>query len=241
MAILPILLSLVVGVTAGVLRRGRLDAMARTRVRHLELLAVALGAAFFVEVTDVGPTAAIAVLGLGAGLTFTVVNVHLVGMAIVSIGVCANLSAVALNGAMPVRPEALVEAEMVTVDELDRVTLDGARELSDETTLLPALGDTYPVRWTGQVLSIGDLIMLVGVADVVANLMLQRRRRRLPAGALASLEALGLHEEPDGTIELRDPVGPPTVIDLRDTPPTDDPAGEDQPAPASTTASPAHD
>ena len=59
--------------------------------------------------------------------------------------------------------------------------------------------------------------MMVGLADVVANLMLQRRRRRLHPSALPVLEALGWHEDVDPfadtgvvTIDLRD------EIDLRE-------------------------
>lgn len=218
---MPISLSLIAGVVIGIARRGRLAAVARTRVRHLELLVVALAASLIVDLFDVGGAGAIALVGLVGGLAFAIVNVHLVGMAVVGIGVSSNLLVVALNGGMPVRPEALVEAEMVTVDELDRVSLTGARVLADDDTVLGGLGDTFPVRWTGQVVSIGDLIMLVGVTDVVANLFLQRRRRRLPAGGDAALGAFGWPADPED---------PPETIDLTD-----------QPASANTTTSPVHD
>ncbi|MEQ8841167.1 MAG: DUF5317 family protein [Acidimicrobiales bacterium] len=208
MALAPILLAVCAGLVVGLVRRGRLTAIARTRIRHPEFLAVAIGASLFVDLTEAGPSGAIAVLGLLGGLAFAIVNLHLVGMTVIVVGIAANLLPVALNGAMPVRPEALVEAEMVTVDELDRVSLTGARELADDDTVLAGLGDTFPVRWTNQVVSIGDLIMMVGLADLVANLMLQRRRRRLHPSALPALEALGWHEEIDLTVEQ-------STIDLR--------------------------
>lgn len=208
---MPIILAVAIGLVIGFLRRGRLAAIARTRLRHPEFLVVAIGASLFVDFTDAGPSAAIALVGLVGGLAFAIVNVHLAGMTVIAVGIVANLVPIALNGAMPVRPEALVEAEMVTFDELPRVTLNGARELSDDDTFLPALGDTFPIRWTNQVVSIGDLIMMVGLADVVANLMLQRRRRRLHPSTLPALEAMGWHEEIDLTAAPR-----PAVIDLRD-------------------------
>lgn len=219
---LPILLAVLAGVAFGFLRRGRLGAIARTRVRHPEFLLIAIGASLFVDLVDLESTAmttSIAVIGLLAGVFFAALNIHIVGMAIITIGVALNLLPVAFNGAMPVRPEALVEAEMVTVDELDRVSLNGARELETDDTVLAFLGDTFPVRWTNQVVSIGDIIMIVGLADVVANLMLQRRRRKLPVSALPALEAMGWHEEridltgdPVEPIDLRDPA----AVDLRD-------------------------
>lgn len=208
-----------IGLVVGALRHGRLVAIARTRIRRPEFLVVAIAASLFVDLTDTGPSAAIALLGLVSGLAFAVVNVHLAGMTVIAIGIALNLLPIALNGAMPVRPEALVEAEMVTAEELPRVTLNGARELSDDSTILGVLGDTFPVRWTNQVVSIGDLIMMVGLAALVANLTLQRRRPRLHPSALPALEAMGWHEEIDLTNEAGTGV---VTIDLREPVDTDE-------------------
>jgi uncharacterized protein DUF5317 len=242
-ATLPILLAIMAGLTVGAARRGRLRAIALTRIRHPEFLAVAIVGSLFVEVSGAGPSGTIALVGLIAGLAFAVVNLHLTGMAIVAVGITANLVPVALNGAMPVRPEALVEAEMITIDELDRVTLDGARELETDSTLLGILGDTYPVRPTGQVVSLGDLIMMVGLADVIANLMLQRRRHRLPPGALATLTSQGWIDDDSidldanvSQIDLREDV----LADLRHAA-TIDLVDRPQPASPSSSTSPVHD
>jgi hypothetical protein len=224
----PIIVAILAGLAFGGFRRGRLRALARTRVRRPEFLAIALGCILFVDATGAGPSGSIALVGLMGGLAFAVTNVHLAGMAVIAVGIMANLLPVGLNGAMPVRGEALVEAEMVTADELERVTLPGAREFQTDATILPALGDTYPVRFTGQAVSLGDIIMMVGLADVVANLMLQRRRRRLPPSAMPSLAAFGWHETPDG-LDLRDiEIRHPDLIDLRD---DLEAAREDEPQP----------
>lgn len=226
MAVAPTLIAVCVGLIIGFLRRGRLASIARTRIRHPEFLAVAIAASLFIDASDAGPSGTIALVGFIGGLAFAIVNLHLAGMTVIAVGITANLLPIALNGAMPVRPEALVEAEMVTAEELPRVSLSGARELSDDSTMLAVLGDTFPVRWTGQVVSIGDLIMMVGLADVVSNLMLQRRRRRLHPSAIPALEALGWHEDPDlitdtgvVTIDLREEVDlrEQVVISLVDT------------------------
>lgn len=203
MAFAPIVVALIVGLFVGVLRRGTFRALARTRIGRPELLLVALVAGALTESTDIRGAGVITLVGLLAGLAFAAVNFHLVGMPIIAIGVAANLVPVAANGAMPVRADALVEAEMVDVDDLDRVRLTGARELVDDQTIAGFLGDTLPVRWTGQVLSIGDLIMLIGLADVTANLMLQRPRRRdRPAG----LDLTAPEHQPDRLITTASPV-----------------------------------
>lgn len=238
MALLPIILAVLAGIVFGLARAGRFSAIARAQLRHAEFLAVAIVCSIYVNATSYGPSVAIAVVGLVGALAFTVVNVHLAGMAIIAVGVIFNLAPVGLNGAMPVRAGALVEAEMIAIDEVDRVSLTGARELESSDTNLPWLGDTYPVRWTNQVVSLGDIIMLVGLADVVANLMLtrRRRRRRLPPSALASLEALGWNED---ELDLTgDPIDLQTLIDLRNAVDLRDQPVE---ASSSSTASPVHD
>ncbi len=242
MTFAPIVLAVVIGLLVGVARRGRLISIARTRLRHPEFLVVAVASSVVVDATDIGSPGAIALVGLIAGLAFASVNAHLTGMAVIAIGLTANLIPVALNGAMPVRPEALVEAEMVTLEELGRVSLTGARELADDTTTLEVLGDTIPVRFTGQVVSIGDLIMMVGLADLVTHLMLQRRRRRVPPSALASLAALGWHEGPEeegAIVDLSAPRPISPTVDLTES--ASRPLPSLQPAAARTTASPVQD
>lgn len=186
MAVVPILIAVVIGLVAGFLRKGRLRAMAHTRLRSRLLLAVALASAVVLDVVDVPRPAIWAIVGLASGLAFAGRNLHLVGMSIVAVGLAANLVPIVVNGAMPVRPDALVAADMVGSDDLDRVVLDGARELADDDTRLDFMGDVIPVALTGQVLSFGDLIILVGLADVVANLMLRRGRRPTSVESLAS-------------------------------------------------------
>jgi hypothetical protein len=230
-AVAPIALALVIGLAAGLVRRGRFSALARTRLRAVPLLLAALVCGLIVDGIDVPRPGIWAVVGLVAGLAFAARNLHLVGMAVVGVGLALNLLPVAVNGAMPVRADALVEAGMVDEADLDRVSLEGAREIAGPDTRLDSLGDIVPIAFTGQVLSFGDLIMLVGLADVVANLMLQRRSRRLPTGAVKSLASLGWNESTPadgGLIDLDEPVAAPTLAF----------AGQES---AMTSASPVHD
>ena len=159
-----------------------------------------------VEHLDLPAPGWIALGSLVMALAFAFRNIRLAGMAVVSVGIIANLVPLVLNGATPVRPEALVEAGMVDAADLDRVTLSGPYELSDADTSLASLGDTIPLSFAKQVVSFGDLIILVGIADVLANLLARRRQPAVPLSALASLEAFGWHEaeEASGSIvELR--------------------------------------
>ncbi|MEM9465885.1 MAG: DUF5317 family protein [Actinomycetota bacterium] len=204
MAFAPLVLAIIIGLVVGVARRGRLRAVAGTRVASLPLFVVAVAVGIAVDRVDLPGSGWWALVGLIAALAFVVRNLMLVGMAVIGVGIIANLVPIALNGATPVRGEALVDAGMIAADEIDRVVLSGPREIADDTTALAWLGDTIPLAVADQVVSFGDLIILVGVADVIANLMVRRRRRRLPASALASLEAFGWHETEESLGSLID-------------------------------------
>jgi Family of unknown function (DUF5317) len=207
----PIAIAILIGLVAGAMGRGRLTTLARVHLSRFWLLAVAVGCALGADLIDLPVPAVFAVAGLLAGIGFAASNLLIPGMAVVGIGVAINLAPVALNGAMPVRAEALVDAHIVAASDLDRVELSGARELADSDTILEILGDVIPLSPFGQVMSFGDLIVLVGLADVVANLMRARRPRRLPHGAAATLIALGWEMPPDDDIfiDLRASLGEP--------------------------------
>jgi hypothetical protein len=205
----PIAVAILIGLVAGALRRGRLVSLTRTRLRRPLLLAIAVICALAADVLDVPSPAIFAFVGLLAGIAFAGSNLLMPGMVVVGIGVAVNLLPVALNGAMPVRADALIDAGIVAEADLDRVVLRGARELADSETSLEILGDVIPVPQVDQVMSFGDLIVLIGLTDVIANLMRVRRPLRLPRGARPSLEALGWDVPPDDDIfiDLRDSLG----------------------------------
>lgn len=194
MAFAPLVLAVIIGFAAGLIRRGRLRSILGVRIVSLPLLALAIGIGFATDQFDLPQPGWWAFAGLVAALIFTIRNLMIVGMAVIGVGIIVNLVPIVLNGATPVRAEALVEAGMVETGDLDRVVVSGARAIADEDTRLGWLGDTIPIAVADQVVSFGDLIMLIGVANTIANLMLRRRRRHLPSSALASLEAFGWHE-----------------------------------------------
>ena len=194
MTFAPLVLAVIIGFAAGLIRRGRLRSILGVRIASLPLLALAVGIGFATDQFDLPQPGWWAFAGLVAALIFTIRNLMIVGMAVIGVGIIVNLVPIVLNGATPVRAEALVEAGLVETGDLDRVVVSGARAIADEDTRLGWLGDTIPIAVADQVVSFGDLIMLIGVANTIANLMLRRRRRHLPSSALASLEAFGWHE-----------------------------------------------
>lgn len=174
--------AVLVGLLVGYLRGGRLDHMGRRPVAAWPLLfaGVALqllaGRIFGAWATAPLVLASYAVLVLFAGA-----NLQLVGMTVVSIGMAANATVIALNGAMPVRPSAVVAAGLAAPDEAARLEGDAKRRPERQGDRMVVLADIIPVRPLREVVSFGDLVIAVGVADVIYNLMRPPRRRRRPA------------------------------------------------------------
>lgn len=176
------LLSLVVlaGLAAGLARPALGAHTPRPRLTRLWLLVAGAAANATSLVLD-GPAA---VLSLSASLVlllaFAAANRHLTGVAVMGLGLLANLAPVALDGGMPVRPGALVQAGIVEQDDLPTTELSGARHLETDDDGLGALGDALPIRPLREVLSFGDLIVVVGAGDAMRELA---RRRARPHGA----------------------------------------------------------
>jgi hypothetical protein len=118
----------------------------------------------------------LAVASLAGLVSFSVANLHLIGMGVMTIGLGVNLFAIMANGGMPVSAHALVAAKIVNADEVAHVELRGARHLESPFDAITVLGDIIPMR--RQVVSFGDLIIAVATADVVAHLARRQRRRQ---------------------------------------------------------------
>ena len=205
-AVAPIAAFAAIGLVAGGVRRGRLGWMVKNRPRLWGLAAAALAAtavgdAFGAgvsgfEVAGITAPAVLALIGMGAGLAFVASNLAMGGMAVVGVGIAANLAALVANRATPVRAGALVEARIVDPADVDRAVLGGPREIADSGTVLEILGDVIPVPELGLVVSFGDLIVLVGLAAVISNLMRHRPAGVLPRSAEQALAALSWAPSP---------------------------------------------
>lgn len=217
-----------VGLVAGGLRRGRLAWMAKNRPRLWGLAAAAVaataagdafgGGGFGFEIAGIPGPAVLALIGMGAGLAFVTANLAVGGMAVVGVGIAANLAALVTNRATPVRAGALVEARIVDPAVISRAVLGGPREIADSGTVLEILGDVIPVPQLGLVVSFGDLIVLVGLAAVIHNLMRRRPAGALPRGAEQVLAALSWNPTPptaEPALAMTPSPTPPTVQPVR--------------------------
>jgi hypothetical protein len=207
----------VAGALAGrrLLRPLRYRHLGSPRLRWLPLLAAGVALAVAADRLDGGTAVVVAGVGHAVLVAGVLANAHLVGTGVLAVGIALNLASLTLDGGMPVRRGALVHAGVLDAADVPGATVSGPRHLERGDDLLPVLGDVLPVAALGTVVSFGDLIVVVGMADIAAHAARPRRRR--------------------SDVE-------PGVLDLRGVAPSDDvPGPATAQRSARSSASPVHD
>ena len=163
------------GCVIGRLRGGSLSGLISARFNRPGLLVFGITTVLVLNL--IGPAFPLlwAILGSLAFFWFGLRNLHITGMIVLMIGMLLNLAPVLANGAMPVSDLALVSVG--DVSESGAANISGLRESTDTATSLSAFGDVIPVPIFNTVVSLGDIIILVALADIAANLFLKSRRR----------------------------------------------------------------
>ena len=165
-------LALVAGAVIGLATGGRPRFVVQHKIRAAWLVVIGFGLQVVSGRIDHVTLATLAVLmGTVSLLAFAVLNPSLTGIGVVAVGVAANALVIGLNDGMPVHPAAVVAAGIASpaqVPALDYGTRHRQEQPSDR---LQFLDDRIPLPVFHEVLSFGDLILAVGVADAVAHLL----------------------------------------------------------------------
>ncbi len=181
---------LFIALTMAVLRGGRLTNLGDIELRAWWLLLVALGlqvGTTWLPATDWAEGLGLAMVLISYGLLMVLVllNRHRTGMWLAGLGVLMNFTVIALNGGMPVLAEAAEVASGFTVTEPD---LSGSFKhiILDSGSRLTLLADVIPLRLgsLGQVISLGDVFLAVGLGRFLEQ-ELRRPRRYFKRGAHA--------------------------------------------------------
>jgi hypothetical protein len=164
--VLTLLVAGGVAALAGKMRGGSLEFLAATRLAWLPLLWTALVLqilpALWLELSDTSALVVVVISNLLL-IAFLLLNRGLPGVGLMAAGLLLNLIVIAANQAMPVSQ---------TASDIAGVTHSPtAAELKHEpmrpSTVLPWLGDVIPLPRLGEVLSVGDLLLVVGIARLV--------------------------------------------------------------------------
>ncbi len=213
-------LALVLAVGIGLLRSGTLAGLARLRLKSVWLVPLAVAVQLYAIFAPAGPaplerwhlpwTSSYvwygwpAVLVTGSTLLLAIVivrNLSVPGMRLVAAGVACNLLVIVANGGlMPVAPQSLVAARLI--EHADAVVLESKRPSAKDVVLRPEdtrfaiLSDwlvTPPVP-RQKILSIGDVLVAVGLGVVVVRAMEDTERRIQPARASAGVAVAAIED-----------------------------------------------
>lgn len=178
--------ALVAGVVAGYAMGGRLRNVDQLRIRLPWLAIAALGLQFiaFSPLRDsLGDSGVVAVHFASYGLLvwFVIVNRQRMGIVVAGAGLLMNLLAIALNGGyMPASRHALEVAGL----QFSGATVNNSTVIH-EGTRLRFLGDVFAIpdgTIAANVFSVGDVLIIAGVAILIATAM-RTAPREVPAAS----------------------------------------------------------
>jgi hypothetical protein len=196
MALIPTLLALVVGIGLGLRWGGSFHNITEWRP---VLPLVGAGGVSLMLVTDLvgiggSPAVLLRLVALGLVVAFAVFNIHTGGMVLVAAGFSLNLFATLINWGMPTSVNALVSSGIADDPAAaESLTLTGGREVANGARL-GFLGDVIPLPW-GQVISMGDILWLTGLALVTASVMRRYQVRGARHGRSAGRRGTGTYTQ----------------------------------------------
>lgn len=177
---MSILVEVGVSIIIGLLRGGRLERLGELGIRRFNLiwgvilLRVAAGMLDAVYGMAFAPVLQVAAYFLLLYLVY--INLDRPGLGFFGLGSLLNLVVIAANGGkMPVSAEAMARAGVKDIPLGTHMYLDAG-------TRLPFLADVIPVSWhkpNPVVISVGDILITVGIFIFIQHVMLGGKGRRL--------------------------------------------------------------
>jgi hypothetical protein len=183
---------LVAAILAGLValaRGGSLKALAETQFTWVGLVLAGLALQLAAQIwappwLDGGAGTAVIVVSNLLVVAFLWANRRHPGVALIGIGLALNVLVIGLNGAMPVSVEAARSAGVPAPPE-GRADVEHER-LNDDTRL-PWMADVLAIPHAQQVFSVGDVVLGLGVAQLVYRRATSNKRgRRAATGTPAS-------------------------------------------------------
>jgi hypothetical protein len=188
-AAVPTLIAVLAGIALGLAGGGSFDNLLRWRPVAWQIAVGAIALQLLFRLLPLSGTFAVVIdvismLGL---IAFAVLNIRVAGMVVILVGLVLNIIPTIVNNGTPVSPDALVSAGLVEREDLANVELEGPRHVETEDDSFTWLGEVIAIP-SGQVISIGDIIILLGEMLTISALLRNRRigpassRRRAPVG-----------------------------------------------------------
>jgi hypothetical protein len=167
------LIAVGVGFTLALVFGGRFRYLAGRTLRLWFLLPLGLA----LELAAVGSAGStwpfvLVLAGFACLFAFAVANLAVTGFWMIALGLFLNAFTIGLNHGMPIGHKALAHTGN---NASTFVALHHVQRSSDKLLIL---GDVVPISPIGEIVTFGDLILAVGLVDVIVHLMRPAKRRR---------------------------------------------------------------
>ncbi len=178
------LILLAIGLVAGLARGGKLGNLGELDLKVPALVFAGLGlqvsaeivaALFYPELGAGALGIAILMLSYLCLIGFLAINRTLPGALVLAGGLALNMFVIGLNGAMPVSLRAARAAGIESAKFLEAAVKHEA--MTDES-ILGFMGDVIPVPLIGTVVSIGDVLIGIGIFILVSRVVGYEARRQ---------------------------------------------------------------
>lgn len=173
------MICLAVALGAALLQGGSLRRLATTQFHYPWLvfagLVVHVGVQLSTPPLAEGVALWLLLVGTSAVAIFLLMNLRYGGLAFAAVGLLLNVAVIAANGAMPVSEEAAAAAGV----PISREEAGIRHEVLDAESQLPLLADAIPVAPMNTVLSLGDVLLALGLALFVYRAASKPKGRRL--------------------------------------------------------------
>lgn len=171
-----LLIVLIISILMALLRGGRLFNLSEVKLKTWPLLFLGFGMQVVADYLPSDRTwshdaaVTLVILSFVPLMAIAWFNRNETGMWLVGLGVFMNFTVIAVNGGMPVLPEA---ASIGLGRDITAVDFDALSKhvLMDDSTQLAFLGDVIPVRIIRNVVSLGDVFLAVGLGVFVEDQM----------------------------------------------------------------------
>ncbi len=221
------LLAVVMGMAAGLFARGSLRNLINARFGNTFLVGI-YAAGMIAARFEIRWSFAMMLVGMAAFVVFAFTNsLPVPGMAVVGLGLLLNLVVTANNGGMPYRASAVVSAGAVSSKSADLVPKDGVMQHAERPSdQLMALADVIPLRPLREVVSVGDVLVALGmglvafsaVAGSIAGLHSKNSGGLVQPTAIVRLNSIGQTATPTATsaapttLTVSEPVAEKTAV-----------------------------
>lgn len=185
---------LIAGLVAGLSRGGKLENISKVDFKHawlvfaglvIQVFAEIAGASFLPQLSEGFGGIALLALSYLLQIAFVALNFQLPGMYFIGAGLALNLIVIFLNGGMPVSLDAVRAAGFEAADYLETAV---KHEPLGDGTVLGFLGDIIPLPILRRAVSIGDIVLGIGIFRLVEQAVRYDARRAI-GKAVASAPA----------------------------------------------------